>query len=205
MYESLLPGKTYVIEAGYVRIISAEASGRYVTRSLLGVGSFCGDLPFTLATFQSAESGIASGAAIVLEFDRSSIEKVSRLDEALRQGLLETYGFQLHFLDRRLQWQLTFPLERRIAMVLVDLMCFGGQPCNHGVGSMVDVRMTHEELSELVGASRPNVSAIMKALRDQDVLSYTRAYVCVRDVDALSRVAALDASFLKSQQNLSSR
>jgi hypothetical protein len=31
------------------------------------------------------------------------------------------------------------------------------------------------------------VSAIMKTLRDQGVLSYRRAHVCVRDLDTLGR------------------
>lgn len=205
VYESFMPGKTYVIEAGYVRIVSAEASGRYVTRLLLGAGGIWGDLPFGLTTFQNAESAVTNGTAIVLEFDRSSIEKASRIDESLRQGLLETYGHQLHFLDRRLQWQLTSPLQKRVAMALVDLMCFEGRPCNHGFGYVVDVRMTHEELSELVGASRPNVSAIMKALSDQGVLSYRRAYVCVRDLDALGRIAVPDFIRTKGLHDLSYR
>lgn len=205
VYESFMSGKTYVIEAGYVRIVSAEASGRYVTRSLFGAGAILGDLPFGLTIFQTAESAIANGTAIVLELDRARIERASRTDEDLRQGLLETYGLQLHLLDRRLQWQLTAPLQRRIAMALVDLMCFAGRPCNHGVGYVVDVRMTHEELSELVGASRPNVSAIMKTLRDQGVLSYTRVYVCVRDLATLSRIAALDFVSANDLQDLSSR
>lgn len=205
VYESFVPGKAYVIEAGYVRIVSAEANGRYITRSLLGAGAIWGDLPFGLAIFLNSESAIANGAAIVLEFDRANIERASKSDESLRQGLLETYGLQLHFLDRRLQWQLISPLQRRVAMALVDLMCFEGRPCNHGVGYVVDVRMTHEELSELVGAARPNVSAIMKTLRDQGLLSYTRAYVCVRDLGALSRIVAPDFIPVKSRRDLSSK
>jgi len=192
VYEFFMSGKTYVIEAGYVRTMSAELSGRYVTRSLLGSGAVLGDLPFGLQIFKGVELAIASGTAIVLEYNRTCIERASKTDVYLRQGLLETYGHQLHFLDRRLQWQLTAPLEKRLAMVLVDLMCFGGKPCNHGIGYVVDVRLTHEELSELVGASRPNVSTIMKTLRDQDILSYKRAYVCVRDLSVLGRMASSD-------------
>ncbi|HMS83843.1 MAG TPA: Crp/Fnr family transcriptional regulator [Nitrospira sp.] len=205
VYESFLPGRTYAIEVGYVRIVSTDASGRYSTRSLLGRGALLGDLPFGVTTFQNAESALANGKAIVLEVDRASIERASRNDQDLRQGLLETYGLQLHFLDRRLQWQLTSPLRRRVAMVLTDLMCFEGQPCNHGVGYVVDVRLTHEELSELVGASRPNVSAIMKTLRDQGVLSYRRTYVCVKDLGALGRIAAPDVMHVKGLRDLSSR
>lgn len=205
VYESFIPGKTYVIEAGYVRLVSAEASGRYITRSLFGAGAILGDLPFGSAIFQNTESAVANGTAIVLELDRAHVERASKIDEDLRQGLLETYGLQLHFLDRRLQWQLTSPLQRRVAMALVDLMCFEGRPCNHGVGYVVDVRMTHEELSELIGASRPSVSAIMKTLRDEGVLSYRRAYVCVRDLDALSRIAALDFISVNGPRVLSFR
>jgi CRP-like cAMP-binding protein len=205
VYESFMPGKTYVVEAGYVRVVSTEANGRYFTRSLLGAGALLGDLPYGITTFQNAESAVANGTVIVLELDRSRVERASKDDESLREGLLETYGHQLHFLDRRLQWQLTSPLLRRVAMVLTDLMCFEGQPCNHGVGYVVDVRMTQEELSELVGASRPNVSAIMKTLRDQGVLSYRRAHVCVRDLDTLGRIVAPDFVPFKGFQNLSPR
>ncbi len=205
VYESFMPGKTYVIEAGYVRVVSTDASGRYFTRSLLGAGAIWGDLPFGLTTFQNAEAAVANGVAIVLELHRVSIERVSKTDVNLRLGLLETYGLQLHFLDRRLQWQLISPLQRRVAMALVDLMCFEGRPCNHGLGYVVDVRMTHEELSELVGASRPNVSAVMKTLRDQGLLSYTRAYVCVRDLAALNRIVTPDFIHVENLQGLSSR
>lgn len=204
MYESFMPGKTYAVEAGYVGIVSTEANGRYFTRFLLGAGALLGDLPFGGMTFQNTESAVATGTATVLELDRSRVERASKTDESLRQVLLETYGHQLHFLDRRLQWQLASPLLRRVAMVLTDLMCFGGQPCNHGVGYVVDIRMTHEELSELVGASRPHVSAIMKTLHDQGVVSYRRAYVCVRDLDALGRLASSDLSLINAQQDLSS-
>ncbi len=117
VYESFRPGTTYAIEAGYVRIVSAEASGRYFTRFLLGTGALLGDLPYGIATFQNAESAVANGTAIVLELDRSGVERASKADGSLRQVLLETYAHQLHFLDRRLQWQLTSPLLRRVALV----------------------------------------------------------------------------------------
>ncbi|MDH4080287.1 MAG: hypothetical protein OEU68_10765 [Nitrospira sp.] len=78
VYESLMPGKTYVIEAGYVRIVSAEASGRYVTRSLFGAGAILGDLPFGLTIFWNEESAVANGTAIVLELDEPVLNELPK-------------------------------------------------------------------------------------------------------------------------------
>ena len=189
VYESCPPRKTYIIKTGYVRLVFPEASGRYRTKMLLGKGALWGELPFGLATIQNEESAIASGTVDILELDRTTVESAARHDDGLRQTMLEAYASQLQLLDRRLQWQFISPLHRRIAAILVDLMCFEGQPCDHGPGYLVDIRMTHEEFSELVGAARSNVSTHLNELRNQGVISYTRAYLCVRNMETLRRRA----------------
>ena len=194
VYGSFVPGKVYVVEKGYVRMVSAEPDGRNATRAILGRGAILGDLPFVPTTFKDEEFAVCSGATCVLEFERAAIEATTRHDEIFCQILLEIYGAQLQFLDRRLQWQLALPLHRRIAMTLVDLMCFQGQSCHHGAGYLMDVRMTHEEFSELVVAARPTVSAILSAFRDQGLISYTRAYLCVKNLIALGHIAETDSS-----------
>jgi CRP/FNR family cyclic AMP-dependent transcriptional regulator len=189
VYEACPTRKTYIVETGYVRLVFPEVTGRYRTKMLLGKGALLGELPFGLTTIQTEESAIANGTASILELDRTAVETAAHHDNGLRQAMLEAYASQLQLLDRRLQWQFISPLHRRIATILYDLMCFEGQPCGHGAGYLVDVRMTHEELSELVGAARSNVSTHLNDLRAQGIISYTRAYLCVRNMDMLRRRA----------------
>ena len=66
--------------------------------------------------------------------------------------------------------------------------CFEGHRCRHG--HTIDVRLTHQDLAELVGAARPVVSAELVRLRDERLIAYTRCYFCVDDLDGLDRVAA---------------
>lgn len=193
VYASFAPKKSYVVEEGYVRLVFTQPDGHQVTRLLLGQGALFGSRPFSPDTFKSEELAMVSGKTVVLEIDRAEMEEASHRDGAFRQVLLESLATQMQFLDRRLQWQLKSPLQARIAMILADLMCFAGGPCGHrGQGHFVDVRMTHEEFAELAGAARPTASTILKDLRDQGAIDYTRAHICVLDLDVLTRIAESD-------------
>jgi CRP-like cAMP-binding protein len=75
-----------------------------------------------------------------------------------------------------------------VAATLRDLICFEGQRCNHG--HTIDVRLTHQDLAELVGVARPVVSAELVQLRSENLISYTRSYFCVDDLAGLDRVAS---------------
>ena len=91
------------------------------------------------------------------------------------------------FLERRLLWQFTTPIRARVAATLRDLICFEGQRCRHG--HTIDVRLTHQDLAELVGAARPVVSAELVRMRREGLIEYTRCYFCVDDFAGLDRAA----------------
>jgi CRP/FNR family cyclic AMP-dependent transcriptional regulator len=76
--------------------------------------------------------------------------------------------------------QFTTPIRARVAAALRDLICFEGQRCRHG--HTVDVRLSHEDLAELVGAARPVVSAELIQMRREGLVEYTRCYFCVDDL-----------------------
>ncbi len=188
VYASFLSGKTYVIQKGYVRLQAVGEGGEQFTRMLLGKGAIFGDLPFTASIVMKEESAITSGPTSILEFQRRTLEAAVHHDDALSETLLEIYGRQLGLLDRRLQWQFVAPLRRRVATILLDLMEFGRSPCPHHEGFLMDIRMTHEELAELVGAARQVVTAILNELRADGILWYTRTYLCVRNPTVLTQV-----------------
>ena len=188
VYASFPTGKTYVIQKGYVRLVAIGEGGEQFTRMLLGKGAIFGDLPYAQPMVTKEESAITSGPTSVLELQRRTLEAAIHHDEVLCETLLEVYSRQLSFLDRRLQWQFAVPLRRRLAMILLDLMEYGQSPCPHKEGFLVDIRMTHEELAELVGAARQVVTAILNDLRAEGLLSYTRSYLCVRSLTALAEV-----------------
>lgn len=189
VYPFSAPRKLFVVENGYVRLVYSQADGREVTRMLLGQAALFGNIPFTPATFTIEESAITSGDCRVLEIGRIEMEDVARRDEEFRLLLLEMFATRMLCFERRLQWQLTWPVRARVARILADLICFSGGDCHHGHGRLVHVRLTHEEFAELTGVARPTVSVILKELRDANVIDYTASHLCIIDLNTLQCIA----------------
>jgi CRP-like cAMP-binding protein len=192
VYSTMPEGRCWVVRAGYVKVIDPRPDGNRFIRLIMGRGGLVGDRPFGERAFRGfaspqPEQAAAHGPVEVIELDRGELEAASRAHAELAALLLESVTARAQFLERRLLWQFTTPVRARVAATLRDLICFEGERCRHG--HSVDVRLTHEELGELVGAARPVISAELVRLRGEGLIAYTRCYFCVDDLAGLDRVA----------------
>jgi CRP-like cAMP-binding protein len=180
-------GRTFVVKRGYVRLAYADPAGKLLTRMLLGRGAVFGDLPFRPELSITNERAISNGMTCVTEVSRTTFETYALQHPQFQALLLQTLCSQLTALDRRLQWQLINPLRTRIATALYDLLCVAGGRCGHG--HLVDIRLTHEEFSELVVAARPVVSKVLADLKADGMIDYTRGHICLIELDRLEKIA----------------
>jgi CRP-like cAMP-binding protein len=81
--------------------------------------------------------------------------------------------------DRRVLRTLTQSVDRRVIETLVELAGAFGARCAHGFS--LEVRLTQQDIADLVGASRQVVSSILSDLRKRGLLDYTREMICVND------------------------
>jgi CRP/FNR family transcriptional regulator, cyclic AMP receptor protein len=193
VYSTTPEGRCWVVKAGYVKLLDPRVEGNRFIRLILGRGGLFGDRPFGAGAFRGFispqhEQAVAHGPAEIIEMDRQALEAAAHAQSGLATLLLESVTARAQFLDRRLLWQFTTPIRARVASTLRDVICFEGHRCRHG--HTIDVRLTHQDLAELVGAARPVVSAELVRLRDERLIAYTRCYFCVDDLDGLDRVAA---------------
>jgi CRP-like cAMP-binding protein len=193
VYSTIPDGRCWVVVAGYIKLLDPRVEGNRFIRLILGRGGLFGDHPFGASAFRGfispqREQAVAHGPVEVIEMDRQALEAAAHAQAELATLLLESVTTRAQFLDRRLLWQFTAPIRARVATTLRDLICFEGQRCRHGL--TIDVRLTHQDLAELVGAARPVISAELVRLRDEGLIAYTRCYFCVDDLDGLDRIAA---------------
>ena len=88
--------------------------------------------------------------------------------------------------ERRVLRAMTQSVDRRVIETLVELAGSFGARCPHGFS--LEIRLTQQDIADLVGASRPVVSSILSGLRKRGLLNYTRDMICVND-SALSLFA----------------
>ena len=80
-------------------------------------------------------------------------------------------------------------LDRRVYRCLLRLHEVYGDPA--AVAAPVVVPLTQDQLSDLVGGTRPSVNQVLQRLQDQRVIELGRGRVVVLDRPTLARKAGL--------------
>jgi CRP-like cAMP-binding protein len=174
----------FCVLAGQVTIARSSPDGAVLTTAVLGTGDFFGAALSGAA--ETEDTARAKGAVsvwrapidefrhLLLHHPDASLEFVSILARRQRQ------------MERRLEGFAFKRVEARLAETFRELSGGFAMRCEHGFGQ--HLRLSQQELADLVGASRPVVSTILNRLRDKGVLGYNREYVCVRRIEDIENL-----------------
>jgi CRP-like cAMP-binding protein len=166
----------FCILEGQVTISRNTPDGAILTTAMMGPGDFFS--PALGGAAENEDTARAKGAVsvwratvdefrlLLLRYPSASVEFVNVMARRQRQ------------MERRLEGFAFRRVDVRLAEAFHELSGGFATRCEHGFGQ--HLRLTQQELADLVGASRPVVSTILNRLRDKGVLNYNREYVCVK-------------------------
>ena len=178
---------SWVVADGYVKLMCNQPNGQAWIQRIVGKGGMFGHVPYSHSSAICVHQAIAHGPATVISFDCPSLERSLDCQSLDGLKLLKSLAARIETLERRLAWQFKSPLSVRVANILHDLISQEGRRCSHG--HSIDVRLTHQELAELAGATRQVISALLADLKRQGIIEYTRSYFCVDDLQRLELIA----------------
>jgi len=164
---------------GQVTIARANSDGAILTTAVLSAGEFFG-AALSGAT-ETDDAARAKGAASIW---RAPIDEFRRLllnHPEVSWEFASILAQRQRRMERRLEGFAFKRVEARLAETFRELSGGFAMRCEHGFGQ--HLRLSQQELADLVGASRPVVSTILNRLRDKGVLGYNREYVCVRRIE----------------------
>ncbi len=161
----------YVIIHGLVKIYTADKSGRIKTLTYLKDGDFFGEMAMLDQEKRSA-SAIVVEDAEVLALNRSDVQKEILDNPLIALKLLKTLSARLRYCDKQIE-DLTFRnLPGRVASTLLDLAAKYGVKTSSGI--RLDLKLTHQELADIIGTAREVVTSILGDFREGG---------CVEDID----------------------
>ena len=179
------PGRTvFCVLDGQVTIARVSYDGATLTTAALGAGEFFGP---ALSGVPAAEDTAKAKGAISLW--RAPIDEFRRLllhFPAVAWEFVSLLALRQRRMERKLESLAFKRTEARLAETFRELSGGFATRCEHGFGR--HLRLTQQELADLVGASRPVVSTILNKLRDKGVLGYNREYVCVRRIEDIEKL-----------------
>jgi len=180
-------GLVFIVLAGEVSLSVLLPNGQRILCALHQPGAIFG---FPLAETERPRWSAAEGftpATVALVPRRDFEHVIAALPPAVVIRFFNKVLERQARFAMRLVHCVALDLRGRLAMTLIDLATTFGVPQPGGV--RVQLPITHENLAEMVGASRERISKAMAALMADGLIRYARQSVTVVDLRGLQEAA----------------
>jgi len=171
----------YVIARGQVKVVLVGEDGREVILSVLGVGSFFGEMALLDNDPRSAHV-VAMEEATLLQLRREDFQSRLRSSPDVAIALLRELTHRLRRADDTIGSLALRDVNGRVAHLLLELAEEEG-------GGRITRRLTHATLAQMVGASRETVSRTLRALTKTGAVQVSRKEITILDPEMLQRLA----------------
>jgi CRP/FNR family transcriptional regulator, cyclic AMP receptor protein len=178
--------KVYFLKTGFVRLSRTNKQGEEVL-DILGPGEIFG-MYFT-ADRENFENGEVTATALedclLCIMKRTDwINMISKLPK-LGFSVFKLAGLRILKLESRIERLQFKDTDARIRLVLKDLTDKYGKDIGMGFEKELKFSITHNDIAKLAGASRQRTSSILKELENQNIISYNRKRILIRDYEKL--------------------
>ena len=156
----------YLLQKGRMKITALSEDGHEVVHAIVGPGEIFGDTS-TLLGIPRTTSAQALDASLLCEIRQKDFESLLKAYPELALQLLKSLGWRLKKAEAQLLSIICDDVSTRVRQALIDLTSLesGRQP-----DQPFRIKITQQDLANLIGASRQKTWAALKELEDLGVL-----------------------------------
>ncbi|HKY28427.1 MAG TPA: Crp/Fnr family transcriptional regulator [Pyrinomonadaceae bacterium] len=156
----------YFLREGRIKITALSEDGQEVLHEIIGPGEMFGDMSAIL-DIPRTTSAQALEASLLCKIRRKDFETLLSMYPELSFQLLKSVGLRLKQAEAQLVNVICNDVSRRVRETLVDLMVkeSGTVP-----DRPIKIKITQQDLANLIGASRQKTWQTLKELEDSGVL-----------------------------------
>jgi CRP/FNR family transcriptional regulator, global nitrogen regulator len=181
----------YIVTEGVIKVAERHSGGREATLRLLGKWDFFGRF-LTPVEVESRDHAARYAEAVTY----CEIEKVPKVfaERALRLGSEVARGLatmlELRLIEREELARCVLPRKtaERLARLLPLLARKFGESPNGGP-TRIGLRLTHQDLADVIASTRESVTAALMDLRRQKVIEIERGRIVLLDPEKLANIA----------------
>jgi CRP/FNR family transcriptional regulator len=166
-------GHVYFVETGCVKVGFLSATGREITVDYLGRGELFGAVG--LGPDHGGQLFARAWEDVVVrEMTRHDYEAFISRRPTLVCEINRILDARLAKVQRRLQQLLFLDMRERIVAVLADLIPGYGEPVEGGM--RLRLRLTHQDIANMIGATREATSQVLGILRRAGVIAFDQKH-----------------------------
>lgn len=181
--------KIYFINAGRVKIGTINEAGKEITKAILNKGEVFGELSI-IGEEKRRDFAYVMEDSVVCMVSNDEMKGLIRDHNGLNLFLMRVMGSRVLEMEQRLESLVFKDSRSRIVEYLVELVRKSGQRV--GYEWVVRKFITHQEIANLTATSRQTVTTILNELRSDEILTFNRKRLLVRDLEKLEAQIATD-------------
>lgn len=178
------PDLVYFVKAGRVKISSYSPDGKEQILALLERGDLFGELV-------PAEHGPSRVEAfdycVVCTLQRTVFEDIIRNTPEVALQVIRVLARRLLAAEREIEDLALRDVPGRLAALLLRFAEEYGE--HHGRGIRLALRLTHQDLANMVGSTRETITAMINRFRDEGLLTVEQRILIILDRDRLRAIA----------------
>ncbi len=187
--QSTLVGHAYLVKEGHLRVLRSSPDGRAIAIDILEPGDVIGLTPI-MTEDADADRAEAMDDVLFCRVPAAMLREVLEKNPTLSLHFSKRIGIRRRALETRLLGIAFCTVRVRTARLILELMDRFGEKRSDCV--RIGIRLSHQEMGELIGANREAVNRAMGSLIDDGGIRFVGKTLEVVNVDALRRAADLD-------------
>lgn len=174
--------KIFLIQSGKVKIGSINDSGKEVIQTYISKGELFGEKAM-IGESTRKDFAVAVEDTKLCEISLNQMKNLMKEHNALTVFFMKMMGSKMLELENRLESLVFKDSRSRIIDFLLELVETKGQRI--GYEWVVRNFITHQEIANLTATSRQSVTTLLNELRSQEILTFDRKRLLIRDLDRL--------------------
>lgn len=175
----------YFLKQGHVKLIKINEKGKERVIDILGPGELFGKLYIDEASADENNIAFAMEDSLVCIIKQENwLELLQEIPE-LSISVFKLAGEKMVKLESKIE-QLHFrSSDERLKTVIKDLTDRFGKEIGLGFEKEIKLGLTHQEIASLTGISRQRTSMLMKQMENENIVSYDRRRILIKNYNSL--------------------
>lgn len=172
----------YMVVSGKVKVGSYSPDGKEITKHILTTGDLFGELAL-VGELRRRDFAVALLNTELCVLPKADMLGLMQADFQLSQQLTQLLGYRLARMEQRLEALVFKDSRTRVVEYLRAL----AQEKGRQIGYEIEVRgiLTHQEMANLTATSRQTVTTVLNELRRDNIITFNRRRLLIRDLDKL--------------------
>lgn len=184
--------RIYFLKVGIIKIIQIDGSGNETVKEFLQQGDIFGDITLEKSKLKNGNAPIerteyakvVSDEVVICSFMPEDFEKVLEKNPSIALRFTKKVGEELRIMQIRYNDLIFKDVRTRLVNFLLDFSKRNGKKEENTL--TVKNFLTHQDIADLIGATRQTVTSLLNELERENKLLYSRSKIVISDFSKLA-------------------